>query len=103
MCGRRHNVTRHHIRRGHNPKAVYICRRHHDIIHGIALDKKNRAGSRKNKYVHRNSDLRMVMTIGKAYKLFKSGERGYVTKRIALELQRRANEARRNNRNNHNT
>lgn len=96
ICGRKYNITRHHIRRGKNPLAVYVCRRHHDILHGIGLDKKYKDGKNKGEYVYRDADLRMVLAIGTTYKLFKSGEKGIVTKRIMLELQRRATERKNN-------
>jgi hypothetical protein len=89
ICGRKTRITRHHIRKGRNPLAVYICRKHHDIIHGIALGKKYDSGRRKGSYYYSDADLRMVLSVAEEFNLFKHGERGIVTKRIRLELQKR--------------
>ena len=89
ICGGMGFITRHHIRKGHNPLAVYLCRKHHDIIHGIALNKIHEKGRRKDKYVYKDADLRTMLTMAKTYRLFKSGERGIVIKRIENELMRR--------------
>jgi len=97
ICGRLSYITRHHIRRGHNPLAVYLCRRHHDVIHGIALDKKYSSGRRCGKYIYTDADLRTTLVVAKTYKLFKTDERGIVTKRIELEMQRREAERMKDN------
>ena len=89
ICGRFTFITRHHIRKGHHPLAVYLCRKHHDVIHGIALEKTFDKGTKKGKYVYTDGDLRTTMTMAKSYKLFKTGERGIVIKRIETELMRR--------------
>jgi len=78
ICGRKTNVTRHHISR--NPKpviAVYICWKEHRILHGVALEKVK---------LH---DLRRVMAIGDAYDLWKVDEKGMVRKKILTEMERR--------------
>lgn len=100
LCGRKYNVTRHHIRKGRSPKAVFLCRKHHDIIHGIALDKQYTVGRKKGQYFYTDSDLRLVLVMGKHYKLYKTGERSIVTKRIMLELQKRESERKDNGNNN---
>jgi len=98
VCGRKSNLTRHHITRGERPIATFICWKHHQLLHGVALDKKH-AGRRKYKpttkkwkYYYSNADLRMVLTIGIEYNLFKYGEKGMVVKRIQIEIERRVQE-----------
>ena len=94
ICARKYNVTRHHIRKGNKPLAVFICRKHHDIIHGIALNKLYDRGKKKGQYYYSTADIRTVLAVAEKYKLFKHGEKGLVIKRIRLEIQRR--EAKRN-------
>lgn len=92
ICGRMSYITRHHIRKGYHPLAVYLCRKHHDVLHGIGLDKIFEDGPRKGKYVYSDADLRTTLVVAKNYNLFKSGEKGIVTKRIETELMRRGAE-----------
>jgi len=77
MCARKSGTTRHHIRRGQNPLGVYLCWRHHQIIHGIALHK------------HKTADIRMVMVLADAYGLYKEGEEGVIKKLLLTELEMR--------------
>lgn len=77
MCGKRYNPTRHHIKKGNEPVAVFLCRKHHDIIHGTGLHR------------FRTHDIRMVMVIADEYKLYKELEAGMVKKKLLTELERR--------------
>ena len=92
ICGRRYNITRHHIRKGWNPLGVFICRHHHDVLHGIGLDRKFKKGKKIGKYVYRDADLRMALAVAERYKLFKTNERGIISKAILMELDRRKSE-----------
>ena len=58
ICSRR-RVSRHHIRRNSNPLVVYLCWLHHQIIHGIALERCN------------TPDIRTTLIIAREYNLFK--------------------------------
>ena len=77
ICGRKTTNTRHHIRRGHKPMCVYVCWKHHQILHGTALNK------------FRPSDLRMVIAVADRYNLWKEGEKNIVKKKIIMELDMR--------------
>lgn len=78
ICGRKTNVTRHHIKRRPKPVlAVYICWKEHRVLHGVALEKVK---------LH---DLRRVMTIADAYNLWKVEEKNMVRKKILIEMERR--------------
>lgn len=81
MCPRKHGMTRHHIRRGYAPLAVYLCWRHHQIIHGIAL------------YKHKTADIELVLDMADAYNLYKTGEEKIIQKMLLTELDKRRMEA----------
>jgi len=76
ICGRK-RVTRHHIRRGVNPLAVYICWRHHQILHGISLSQKKTA------------DIRTTMVVADTYDLYKDSETRVIKKMLLIELDMR--------------
>ena len=77
ICGRKTKITKHHIKRGRSPLCVFVCWKHHQILHGIALQR------------FRSADLRMVLSVALRYGLFKEGEETMVQKRILIELDRR--------------
>ena len=81
ICGRKrfkkYGTTRHHIRRGLQPLVVYLCWKHHRIIHAVSLDKFP---------LH---DLRMVLAVADVYDLYKVEEKGMVRKKIIMEIERR--------------
>jgi hypothetical protein len=77
ICGRKSHTTRHHIRKGTDPLAVYLCRRHHDIIHGTGLHR------------FRTVDIRMVLCLAREYSLFKETEATIIEKRLVGELENR--------------
>jgi len=76
ICGRKSGITRHHIRRGQNPLAVYLCWKHHRIIHGIALQK------------YKTADIRVTMIMADAYNLYKEGEEKVIKKILLIELEK---------------
>lgn len=76
ICGRK-MPTRHHIRRGRRPLVVYLCWKHHQIMHGVSLEK------------YSTADLRTTLVVAKEYKLFKVGEAGRVEKAILQEIESR--------------
>lgn len=77
MCGKKYNPTRHHIKKGPEPLAVFLCRKHHDIIHGTGLHR------------FRTYDIRMVLSIADRYNLFKESEANMIMKRLIIELDAR--------------
>ena len=77
MCGRKRNLTRHHIRRGFKPVAVYLCRRHHEICHAVGLHR------------FRTADIRMVLAISDRYSLWKEKEAKLVKMKLEIVLRER--------------
>jgi len=77
ICPTKRGITRHHIRRGLDPLAAYICWRHHQILHGIALHR------------HKVEDVSLVMERADAYNLYKDGEEKIIKKMLLTELERR--------------
>ena len=76
MCSRK-GVTKHHIKRGHAPLVVYLCWKHHQIIHGTALTRFSLG------------DLRTVLTMADEYSLWKEEEVTLVKKKIITEIEHR--------------
>ena len=77
ICGRKSGVTRHHVRRGKKPLCVFLCWKHHQIIHATALERFNTA------------DIRTTLVVADKFKLWKYGEKNVVRKKILTELDRR--------------
>lgn len=76
ICGRK-NVTKHHILHGRDSTIVWLCWRHHQIMHGVALRK------------YTVGDIRTCLFMGKWFGLFKREEAGVVEKKLLMELDRR--------------
>lgn len=78
ICGRK-VTTRHHLLRGRHSTVVYLCWKHHQIAHGISLEK------------HTISDIRTVLACATMFGLFKVDEANKVEKAIRIELSSRNN------------
>lgn len=79
ICGRK-MPTRHHIRRGRRPLTVFLCWKHHQIMHGVCLEK------------YSTAELRTTLAVAKEYKLFKVSEAGRVEKAILQEIESRGSQ-----------
>lgn len=87
ICGDLNQPTEHHIRKHGTTVSVYLCWKHHQIIHGTAIGKK-----KNGEYIFSLNDLKLVLGYAKKYKLFKFGETKKVRKIIQEEIRRRKNE-----------
>lgn len=76
VCGYR-RVTRHHIRKGREPLVVHLCWKHHQIMHGTALDK------------YTTEDIFATLMVAREHKIFKELEAQLVEKVLIQELTRR--------------
>lgn len=87
VCGDLNNPTEHHIRKHGTILSVYLCWKHHQVIHGTALGKKV-----DGDYLFSAYDLRLVLGYANKYKLFKIGEGKRVRQTLREEIRRRVDE-----------
>ena len=86
LCGDLYDSTEHHIRKYGDELSVYLCLKHHRIIHACGISKKNH---KTGKYVFPTSDLKFVLRLATKLRLFKIGEGKKVKRKIKFELKRR--------------
>ena len=85
LCSDLYDATEHHIRKQGKQLTVYLCLKHHKIIHACGLTKKNEDGT----YRYSTEDIKMVLRNATRLKLFKIGEGKCIKRKLKEELKRR--------------